>query len=709
MQPMLMPSVGRLRRFVRAFAWAGSITGLLFAFLCGAVLVTAFLLGPPPLAATNELSPTVVDRGDRLLRAFTTGEGLWRLPVEPADVDPRYVKILLAFEDRRFWRHKGVDALALTRAMGQFLRFGRAVSGGSTLTMQVARLVDRRHDRTLITKWSQLVRALQLEAMLSKRDILRLYLRLAPFGGNIEGVRAASLAYFGKEPRRLSLAESALLVALPQSPEARRPDRSPLAARRARDRVLSLAARAGVINAAEADRAMAQPVPDRRQEFPKLAPHLAEALVAGENLTRPHAVTLDRDLQVRLEALAKAGAQALGNRLSVGMIAADHRTGEILAHVGSSDYFDTSRLGAIDMTGAIRSPGSTMKPLIYGLAFEQGLAHPETFIEDRPVQFGLYAPKNFDNDFRGTVTVRESLSLSLNIPSVKLLHAVGPGRLVGRLRQLGLDPRLPEASIPTLAVALGGFGMTLMELTELYAGIARGGRPVKLRHHPSQTGNRKESNYLHGSGNVLSPVAAWYIADILKNAPPPIAASTGQIAYKTGTSYGYRDAWAIGFDGRHTVGVWVGRADATSTAGLTGRTAAAPLLFDAFKRIAKERVPLRPAPAGVLRVSGADLPPPLKRFNEGSEEESHGPFIDPPVRIAFPPDRSEVESEAADAPIVLKASGGVLPLTWMIDDAPLPASQHTRTMVWEAKSRGFIKVSVIDAKGRVDRVTVRLK
>ncbi|MGD9925420.1 MAG: transglycosylase domain-containing protein, partial [Pseudorhodoplanes sp.] len=237
-------------------------------------------LGPLPLAAADHLSVTVLDRHGQLLRAFTTPEGLWRLPVEPSDVDKRYVAMLLAFEDRRFQSHFGVDPLALGRAAVQLIIHRRIVSGGSTLTMQVARLLEGEYAHTPTAKFRQIIRAVQLEHRLSKKQILRLYLRLAPFGGNLEGVRAASLAYFGKEPKRLSVAEAALLVALPQSPESRRPDRFAKAARRARDRVLGRAAAAGVISQAEAGRARRVPVPTRRAEFPKLAPHLAETEVA---------------------------------------------------------------------------------------------------------------------------------------------------------------------------------------------------------------------------------------------------------------------------------------------------------------------------------------------------------------------------------------------------------------------------------------------
>jgi penicillin-binding protein 1C len=212
-----------------------------------------------------------------------------------------------------------------------------------------------------------------------------------------------------------------------------------------------------------------------------------------------------------------------------------------------------------------------------------------------------------------------------------------------------------------------------------------------------------------GLRGLLGPVASWYVTDILKDAPPPAANIGGRIAYKTGTSYGYRDAWAIGYDGQHTVAVWVGRADGTATPGLTGRTAAAPLLFEAFQRIGNARAPLAGAPAGAIRASGANLPPPLKRFQEPGSERPTGPYLDSPVTIAFPPDRSDVELEDDETPLVLKAEGGALPLTWMIDDAPIAKTEHSRETTWQPDGRGFVKLTVVDAKGRVDRVTVRVR
>jgi penicillin-binding protein 1C len=672
---------------------------------------------PLSVEGSGELSTTVLDRNDRLLRAFTTTSGHWRLPVTPETVDQRYLAMLLAFEDRRFYRHAGLDPQAFVRAAGQMLRYRRIVSGASTLTMQVARLLEGPQRKSGATKLRQIVHAIQLERTHSKAEILAIYLKHAPFGGNMEGVRAASLAYFGKEPKRLSVGEAALLVAVPQSPETRRPDRAPATAKRARDRVLSVAQFRGVITRAEMTRAQAEPIPTVRREFPKFAPHLAEAERARAPQLSVHKTTLDRDLQSSLELLARDHIKTLGDKLSAAILVADHKTGEVLAHVGSAGYLDDTRFGAIDMVNAVRSPGSTLKPFIYGLGFEAGLAHPETLIEDRPVRFGTYTPKNFDEEFHGTVTIREALAQSLNIPAVKVLNVVGPGKLYGRLKRAGLNPVLPAKTEPTIAIALGGVGLTLHDLATGYAGLARGGDPIPLVHVRSGlspaigAAMRAVAEHTSLRRRLLSPVAAWYVTDILKDAPPPVSARGGRLAYKTGTSYGYRDAYAIGYDGQHTIAVWVGRPDSAATAGLTGRTSAAPLLFDAFARLGENRVPLAGPPSGAVIATGASLPPPLKRFKESSDDVAHaGPFLEPAPLIAFPPDRSELEvaSDEGDT-VVIKADGGALPLTWLVDGQPIPSDPNRRDATWHPNGRGFAKLSVIDAQGKVDRVTVRLR
>jgi penicillin-binding protein 1C len=699
-------------RYVRGLLIGAGVLAAVGAVSAAGAYIAIDRMGPPDLSKTNNVSTIVLDRNDRLLRAFTTSDGRWRLPIEIGDVDERYLAMLMAFEDKRFYQHGGVDARSMTRAALQLLENGRIVSGASTLTMQVARLVEGRYERSSSAKARQIVGALQLEHHLTKQQILTLYLRLAPFGGNIEGVRAASLAYFGKEPRRLSVGEAALLVALPQSPEWRRPDRNSGAARIARGRVLQRAVEEGVITQAEAVRASHEPVPNARRPFPKLAPHLAE----GEVIARPdeavHRLTIERGVQGSLERLAEEQTKLLGQKLSAAILAVDHTTGEVIAHVGSAGYLDGGRFGAIDMVGATRSPGSTLKPFIYGLAFEAGLAHPETLIEDRPVRFGNYAPKNFDEDFHGTVTIHDALAQSLNIPAVKVLAAVGPAKLAGRFKKIGVDAAFPDNTLPTLAMALGGVGLSLRDIATLYTALARGGDVTPLFYRRADLTASAQA-LLHGKQaerkRLLSPLAAWYVTDILKDAPPPLNAKAGRFAYKTGTSYGYRDAWAVGYDGRYVVAVWVGRPDGAATPGLSGRVAAAPILFDAFARLGERRASLPGAPAGAMQVSGSELPPPLKRFREnGGPDAPQGPFIEQRVTISFPPDRAELETDG-DEPVLLKATGGVLPLTWLVNGAPISSDPRGRQVVWQPDGNGFVNFSVVDAKGQVDRVNVRLK
>jgi penicillin-binding protein 1C len=695
--------------------------GVLVGAAVGLVMWVWVQLEPLSLARAEALSITVLDRNDRLLRAYAASDGRWRLPAEIKHVDQRYLAMLLAFEDKRFRRHKGIDFWAVARAMWLLVRHGRAVSGGSTITMQVVRLLLGEHDRSLVGKIKQALLAVALERRLSKDEILQLYLRLAPFGGNLEGVRAASLAYFGKEPRRLSVGEAALLVAIPQSPEARRPDRSPEAARRARDHVLARMRAAGIVSQEEMVRAKAERVPTVRRDFPMLAPHLADAQLEQHPARNVHRLTLDYAAQANIEALVRDYAATLSEHLSAAVVVVDHRTGEVVAYVGSPGILDAARFGGVDMAVAVRSPGSTLKPIVYGLAFELGIAHPDTLIEDTPVRFGIYVPKNFDHDWHGTVSIRAALIHSLNIPAVKVLEALGAGRLHARLHQAGITPVLPKGGEPSLAMALGGVGLRLVDLAQLYAGLARRGEAVVLRYRrepappqgepaPAKAGEAR-SRPTAGQ-RLLSAVAAWYVGDILCRTLPPANAKPGIVCYKTGTSYGFRDAWSAGFDGRYAVAVWVGRPDGAATPGLTGRASAAPLLFDAFARLSPRRTPLPPAPSGVLHVKASgELPPPLRRFRERAADDtgSDTQQAEPAVRIAFPPDRAELEVDEGDGGVIVKAEGGALPFVWLLDGEPIASEPGRREVELPAGRRGFFKLTVIDARGRTDRVTVRLR
>ncbi len=690
------------RRVLRWFALTAAVTTA-SCIIAAALWLTS--LPPLPFDQIRQVSTTIVDRNGRLLRAFAMADGRWRLPAQTKDVDPGYLNLLLNYEDRRFRSHIGVDPLAMGRAAFQLVTRGHIVSGGSTITMQVARLMEPRQERSVGAKLRQMVRAIQLERKLSKDQILDLYLTLAPFGGNLEGARAASFAYFGKEPKRLSLAESALLVALPQSPETRRLDRYPDVARAARDRVLARMVEDGRVSADDAKHAKLEAVPRLRKPMPLLAPHATDqslALLKNESRIQ---LTLDSTIQKSLESLAKDRALALGPDVSIGILAIDNESGDVLAHIGSPDYFDTRRAGQMDMTRAVRSPGSTLKPFIYGLAFEDGFVHPESLIEDRPIRYGSYAPENFDMTFQGTVTVRKALQMSLNVPAIALLDRIGSNRLTARIKQAGGNLILPKDETPGLAMGLGGVGVTLNDLVRLYAGFPRQGDTVPLREIV-----RADDQAEPETRRLLDPSAAWLVGNVLMGTPPPDNAPHNRLAFKTGTSYGYRDAWSVGFDGRMTIGVWVGRPDGAPVPGLTGRTAAAPILFDAFARTGKLPVALAKAPKGTLMATNAKLPLPLRRFRPAGDFVRTG--SEQALRIQFPLNGSRIDAstggEAGQA-MPVKVAGGVLPLTMMVNGVSVGNIDSRRQKLVDPPGPGFVRLTVMDATGAADTVVVRIQ
>lgn len=651
-------------------------------------------------------STVVLDREGRLLRPFLTEDGRWRLPIGVDDVDPRFLALLMAYEDRRFFDHGGIDPRAVARAVAQAVSRRRVVSGASTLTMQVARLLEPRDTRDLSAKATQALRALDLERRFTKRQILDLYLGLAPYGGNLEGLRAASLAYLGKEPKRLSLGEQALLVALPQSPETRRPDRFPQAAGRARDRVLARAVAAGLVSPVDAERARHEPIPTARKPFPTLAPHLAEDLIAERPEDRVIRATIDLPLQAALERLLQERVDTWPAEQSAAIVVLEVATGALLASVGGPDYFSIGRAGSVDLTRAVRSPGSALKPFIYARAFEDGVAHPETVLEDRPARWGAWAPENFDQGYIGTVTARHALQQSLNMPAVQLLEAIGPQALVSRLRSAGADLVLANTAPTGLAVGLGGLGIRLEDLTDLYAGLARGGTTVPV------VRRLDDLRFAPERRRLTDPVAAWYVADILRGAPPPPNALQGRLAFKTGTSWGYRDAWALGFDRRFAVGVWVGRPDGRPVPGLVGRMIAAPLLFEAWQRLGVEPEGI-PTPHGVLRATSASLPPPLRHLRR-DVPKTLAAAARPRLEITFPPDGARLDLGLTEGvgeaePVALEAHGGVPPLTWLVDGRPVAQADGRRRSLWWPNGRGFSRLSVIDATGASASVEVRLE
>ncbi len=551
--------------------WLGKSLILLIILL--ALLWSADSLFPLPLPEDDQARVVLAEDGTPLWR-FADAEGVWRYPVTPEQVAPAYLQALLSYEDRWFYQHPGVNPLALGRAAWQNLSGGRVVSGGSTLSMQVARLLDP-HSRSLSGKLKQLWRTLQLEWHLSKTEILTLYLNRAPFGGTLQGVAAASWAYLGKPPSQLTHAEAALFAVLPQAPSRLRPDRHPHAAQSARDKVLRRLAQFQVWTPTQLREALEEPVLLAPRSEPSLAPLLARRLNTAHSpaLIR---TTLDAALQRRLEDLLLGWRARLPERTSAAILLVEHETMAVRAYLGSVDISDPRRFGHVDMISAQRSPGSTLKPFLYGMALDAGLIHSESLLQDVPRRYGDYRPGNFAAGFSGPVAASAALATSLNLPAVQLLEAYGPKRFAGELRSAGVPLALPALAEPNLALILGGAGSRLEDLVSGYRALAHGGKSARLRLQPQD---------LLIERRLLSPGSAWIIRRILSGQARPDRDPRAHLlqrpslAWKTGTSYGFRDAWAIGVGPRYLIGIWIGRPDGTPVPGQFGLASAAPLML----------------------------------------------------------------------------------------------------------------------------------
>ena len=527
-------------------------------------------LWPLPLHEVNPARVVVAQDGTPLWR-FADADGIWRYPVTIEDVSPRYLEALINYEDRWFWKHPGVNPFSVARAAWQDLTSGRVISGGSTLTMQVARLLDP-HPKTFGGKIRQLWRALQLEWHLSKREILTLYLNRAPFGGTLQGIGAASWAYLGKSPANLSYSEAAMLAVLPQAPSRLRPDRWPERAEAARNKVLERMAVQGVWSREQVKESREEPIWLAPRQMPQLAP-LFSRMMLGKSKSDKITTTLDAGLQRRLEELAQNWKGRLPPRSSLAMIVVDHTDMRVRGWVGSVDLNDDSRFGHVDMVNSIRSPGSVLKPFVYGLALDEGLIHPASLLQDVPRRTGDYRPGNFDSGFHGPISMSEALVRSLNLPAVQVLEAYGPKRFAAKLRNVGLPLYLPNGAAPNLSLILGGAGAKLEDMAAAYTAFARHGKAGKLRLQPDDPLLERP---------LMSSGAAWIIRRIMADEAQPLPDSAlprvAPLAWKTGTSYGYRDAWAIGVNARYVIGIWTGRPDGTPVVGQFGFASAVPLL-----------------------------------------------------------------------------------------------------------------------------------
>jgi len=696
---------------VRAHLSSPYIPRLLFAVLgVFAGLAAADVANPPDMSKIEHVSPEVVDKNGVLLRAFLTKDGYWRMRTHVHEVSPRYLAMLKAYEDKRFDSHTGVDPVAMGRAALQWATAGRVISGGSTLTMQVARLLEPPQKRGLLTKAFQMIRAVQLEERYSKDEILSFYLTLAPFGGNLEGVRAASLSYFGKSASQIDLAQAALLVALPQSPVKQRPDRHAIAALKGRDKVLKRMVDEGVVTASDAAVARREGVPFARQAMPLIAPHLSEHLARTHSETRI-VTTLDADIQTAVESLARDEMRYMGDGATTAIVVVENKTRNVVAYLGGTNYW--GKAGQLDLARRPRSPGSALKPFIYGLAFDDLILHPSTMMEDAPMNFGDYAPRDFSGDFQGQVTARDALRMSLNVPAVAVLEKVGPLAFTLALQNAGAHLAFPTAdTTPNAAFALGGLGISPVDITMLYAGIAGGGEARALRFVQGTPDGAKH--------RLFGPVAAYYLRQILTGVSLPEGWAMGEglnrartIGFKTGTSYGYRDAWSVGFSNDYTVGVWVGRADGTPRPGHVGVDSAAPVLLKVFGLLPADKEPAPLPPTGAILAETTDaLPPSLRLFQRALPQEVARATVLPPPSIAYPPNGTVIPLPGAkdsDKTIMLKADGGKAPLTWLVNGLLIGSYDRFQPALYLPQGEGNARITVVDAEGRSDTSQVRFK
>ncbi|RMH68593.1 MAG: penicillin-binding protein 1C [Gemmatimonadetes bacterium] len=553
------------------------------------------LVFPLPIEnLTPEPSVRVFDRNHHLMRAYTTSAGRWHFPESLDEVSPNLVLATLAYEDRWFYRHWGINPFALMRALTVNVQAGKIVMGGSTLTMQIARMVEPK-ERTVPNKLIEMFRALQLEWHFSKPELLRLYFNLAPYGGNLVGSGAAARFYFGKPQAQLSLGEAALLAIIPNSPNQWRPDRFPQESQARRDLLLHQLHTRRKITTKQLNEALSESVPATRQNLPFFAPHLADYL--RQTFPREHTFQTTIDPQMQHLAQSTLNRYLLPLRAKEiyqgAVVIIDVPSREVRALVGSFDFFETAHEGQVNGALAPRSPGSTLKPFLYGLALHQGRITPETRLADVPVDYAGYSPVNYDEQFSGWVPVHQALARSLNVPAVNLYAQMrGGDGLYSFLKAAGIRTLTEPETHYGLSLILGACEVNLLEMTNLYAGLAHQGQFGEyhlLKKDPTDVQRPLTA------GVELDPGACFILTEMLTELERPDMPATWQktvdlpkVAWKTGTSYGHKDAWSIGYSPRYAIGVWVGNFDGQGAPELTGGEAAAPILFALFNAVAQE-------------------------------------------------------------------------------------------------------------------------
>ena len=719
---------------------------IFIALFTGAMLCASFYIGisrafPFPYETLKgiEYSKCIFDKDDEILRAFTGTDDLWLLPVELKEINPDFINATIAIEDKRFMKHHGFDVAAILRAVRLNLSNKRIISGASTISMQVVRLLEKR-PRTFFSKLIETVHAVELERMYSKEKILKLYFEIAPYGGNINGVKAASLRYFQKYPADLDLAECALLAGLPQSPSRLRPDRYPERAKKRRDMVLSSMLKNGFITDEQYERSTKELVVAGNHHFPFKAPHFARLMKQKYKDRTEVTTTIDSNIQYFAETILAEKIKELKRQgvTNGSIVIIENETGKVRAMVGSNDFFSFEDCGQINGALSRRSPGSALKPFTYAIALDKGLYSPRMLLSDEPVQYSGYTPFDYDKKYRGKVTVRQALVDSLNIPAVEVLDRISYRKLYLFLKDAGISTltELPEHY--GLSLTLGSCEVKLLDLTNAYAMLARLGvyKPYTFLCHSRESGNPPQKR-------LLSEGAAYLIADILSG--PERLESIGvyrneqkrpKVAWKTGTSYGQRDAWTVAYNPEYTIGVWLGNFSGKPSKALVGLEAATPIAMRIFDWMYEKKVAswyqapdsigeryvcsLTGEPVGELCPHAVkDLY--IKNRTIAKKCKTHGKTKDINV-VNFDKDKPKIVSpshgceyftfgnDTVRQEIVLAARSSISTdnLYWFINGEFYNKCSPREKVFWPMK-KGRYKITCSDKYGRTSSVTIRVR
>lgn len=613
----------------------------------------ASLFWPVNLEKYGQQSPTMYDRNGELIHIERNKFDCWMLKVDAVDL--KLKELLLNFEDKSFYFYPGINPFALVRALWQGICHGKIVSGGSTLTMQVARLLNPK-PRTILNKLIEMHTALRLSMQFSKDKILNIYLTLAPYGSNIHGIRTASLYYFGKEPNCLPLSYKALLVAIPQAPSNLRPDRFLEKANIAKNKVLKRMPKESLA----IDEALNESCVVTSTPFIKIAPH---GFMAQKRKVLPEKC-LDKYHQIAVSGMVENLVKKLQKPMNAACIVYSLKTQEIIVYVGGVG--DSDRLSGNDMCLSKRSPGSLLKPFIYGLAIDRGLINPNTIVTDQPINIKGYQPENFDMQFNGELSIEEALQQSLNTPVIQLLDQIGPGYFFDWLKQFPISMQFQRNNNkrPGLAIGLGGVGLCLKDLVQLYAMLA--------------------------SGKLFKEYAQSWLTQTLSQTPmPDHRFQNPGIAYKTGTSYGFRDAWSIGYDANYVVGIWVGKADGTPCPGYHGRQIAAPLMMQVFD---------------YLKITPIQLP----ELTETIRHKLRFKNVEAQTFKITMPQNNTIVCVPENGEVFLSTNNSGL-ISWYINGNFLGKSAKDEdTYIWKPNAVGFYEITAINGNNETANCNVQV-